>query len=177
MSKTIDLHKLALTVGWQPLYVDDDYTSYEYVQKIKNIESLCHVLKLYDYLTYTNYLPTFETIIGVLPKKLVTKIKKLTKHSDEENILSLLDLACWEVEEYRKKTTYNKLFTYGTLVGLDISDCGYKFSYDMTKAQTRNILSFIESKLPIDLSLTLGKIKKLDYKIGYVKQHGIKIKA
>ena len=170
--KNIDLHKLAQTVGWTALYVDEDYTSYEYMQKVKNIECLCHVLKLYDDLTYENYYSTFETIIGVLPKDLVKKIKKLTKKSDPENINSLIDLVCYEVEEYRLKTTYNKLFTYGTLVGLDISDKGYKFCYDMTKSEERKILSLIESSLPIDLAPILGKIKKIDYKIGYIKQHG-----
>ena len=79
MSKYIDLHKLAQTVGWVPLYVDEEYTSYEYIQKVKNIESFCHVLKLYDDLTYLNYMSTFDTIISVLPKELVKKIKKLTK--------------------------------------------------------------------------------------------------
>ncbi len=172
MSKNIDLHKLAQTVGWVALYVDEGYTSYEYYKRVKNIESLCHVLKLYDDLTYENYLSTFNTIIDVLPKKLVKKIKKLTKKSDPENISSILDLACYEVEEYRNKTDYYKLFTYGTLVGVDISKSGYEFCYDMPKSVKRNILSFIESKLPINLAPILGKIKKLDYKIGYVKQYG-----
>ena len=48
MTKYIDLHKLAETVGWQPVYVDEGYTSYEYLEKVRNIECLCHVLKLYD---------------------------------------------------------------------------------------------------------------------------------
>lgn len=174
MKKHIDLHKLAQTVGWVPLYVDEEYTSYEYIQKVQKIESLCHVLKLYDDLTYSNYTSTFETIISVLPKELIKKIKKLTKRSDPENINSLLDLVCYEVEEYRNKTDYNKLFTYGTLVGVDITQSGYDFCYIMPKSTKRNILSFIESKLPIDLAPVLGKIKKLDYKIGYIKQHGAK---
>lgn len=168
----IDLHKLAQTVGWIQLYVDEDYTSYEYNQRVKNIESLCHVLKLYDDLTYDNYFSTFETIISVLPKDLIKKIKKLTKKSDPENINSLLDLVCYEVEEYRQKTTYNKLFNYGCLVGIDISKLGYKFVYTMNKPLERKILSLIESSLPIDLAPVLGKIKKIDYKIGYIKQHG-----
>lgn len=174
MGKYIDLHKLAQTVGWVPLYVDEEYTSYEYMQKVKHIESLCHVLKLYDDLTYENYLSTFDTIISVLPKELIKKIKKLTKKSDPETINNLLDLVCYEVEEYRNKTDYNKLFTYGTLVGVDISKSGYDFCYTMPKSVKRNILSFIESKLPINLAPILGKIKKLDYKIGYVKQNGSK---
>ena len=171
MKKYIDLHKLAQIVGWTALYVDEDYTSYEYYKRVKNIESLCHVLKIYDDLTYENYLSTFYTIINVLPKGLIRKIKKLTKKSDPESIHNVIDLACYEVEEYRNKTDYNKLFTYGTLVGVDISKSGYEFCYEMSKSQKRDILSFIESRLDIDLAPVLGKIKKLDYKIGYAKQH------
>lgn len=174
MNNNINLHKLAQIVGWVPLYVDEEYTSYEYIQRVKRIENLCHVLKLYDKLTYTNYLSTFDTIISVLPRDLVKKIKKLTKRSDPENINSLIDLVCYEVEEYRNKTDYNKLYTYGNLVGVDISQSGYDFCYVMPKNIMRNILSFIESKLPINLAPVLGKIKKLDYKIGYIKQHGAK---
>lgn len=173
MQDHIDLHRLAEIVGWQATYVDEGYTSYEYTQNIKNIESLCHVLKLYDDLTYQNYLPTFEAIIEVLPKKLIKKIKKLTKKCDQQNINNVLDLACYEVQEYRIKTTYNKLFEYGCLVGIDISKQGYPFQYEMDKKQMRKILSMIESSLPVELAPKLGRIKKIDYKIGYVKQNGI----
>ena len=175
MTKYIDLHKLAETVGWQPVYVDEGYTSYEYLEKVRNIECLCHVLKLYDDLVYETYLQTFETIINVLPKELIKKIKKLTKKCDPANIESVMDLACYEVEEYRQKTIYNKLFNYGCLLGVDIDKLGYHFTYTMNKKEMRNILSLIESNLPLDLAPILGKIKKLDYKIGYVKQNGIRI--
>lgn len=177
MQDHIDLHHLAETVGWVPTYVDEGYTGYEYVQNIKNIESLCHVLKLYDDLTYQTYLPTFEAIIEVLPKKLIKKIKKLTKKCDEQNINNVLDLASYEVQEYRLKTSYNKLFEYGSLVGVDITKHGYQFQYEMSRKQERIILSLIESSLPVELAPKLGKIKKLDYKIGYARQNGIKTKA
>ena len=175
MSNNVDLHHLAETVGWIPRYVDEGYTSYEYIERIGNIESLCHVLKLYDDLVYENYLSTFDAIIEVLPKELIKKIKKLTKKCDKANISSVIDLAAYEVEEYRLKTTYHKLFDYGCLLGVDISKEGYQFCYKMNKNQERQILSLIESNLPIDLAPVLGKIKKIDYKIGYVKQHGIRI--
>ena len=177
MQDHIDLHHLAETVGWVPTYVDEGYTGYEYVQNIKNIESLCHVLKLYDDLTYQTYLPAFEAIIEVLPKKLIKKIKKLTKKCDEQNINNVLDLAAYEVQEYRLKTAYNKLFEYGSLVGVDITKHGYQFQYEMSRKQERIILSLIESSLPVELAPKLGKIKKLDYKIGYARQNGIKTKA
>ena len=175
MQDNIDLHKLAETVGWQATYVDEGYTGYEYVKNVKNIESLCHVLKLYDDLVYENYKQTFDAIIEVLPKKLVKKIKKLTQKCDPTNINNVLDLACYEVQEYRLQTAYNKLFNYGCQVGIDISEHGYLFQYEMTKKEQRKILSFIESKLPISVAPKLGKIKKIDYKIAYAKQNGIKI--
>lgn len=174
MTQKVDLHALAQMVGWTAVYVDDGYTSYEYIQKVKNIESLCHVLKLYDDLDFTNYYSTFETIISVLPKKLIKKIKKLTKKCDEQNIVNVLDLACFEIETFRNNSTYNKLYTYGNMVGVDITKHGYYFVYTMSKPAERKILSLIESSLPVDLAPTLGKLKKLDYKIGYIKQNGIK---
>ena len=60
--------------------------------------------------------------------------------------------------------------------GIDITEHGYEFQYETNKKMARQILSMIESYLPIDLAPVLGKIKKIDYKIGYAKQHGIKIK-
>lgn len=176
MADTINLHKLAECVGWVPLYVDEGYISYEYQRTIKNIESLCHILKLYDDLDYDNYYSTFETIIGVLPKKLIRKIKKITKKCDKETINNILDLACYEIDEYKQKTIYNKLFVYGNLVGINIDDKGYKFCYSMSKATERKILSLIESSLSIDLAPILGKLKKIDYKIGYIKQNGLIVK-
>ncbi len=172
--KYIDLNSLAQMVGWTAVYKDNGYTSYEYIQKIKNIESLCHVLKLYDNLDFSNYYSTFETIIEVLPKKLNKKIKKLTKNVDEANIANILDLAKYEVDEYRKNSTYNKLYTYGKLVGVDIQKEGYDFSYNISKQNERKILSMIESTLSVELAPVLGKLKKLDYKIGYIKQNGVK---
>lgn len=174
MTEKIDLHGLAQVVGWSPVYVDDGYTSYEYITKIKNIESLCHILKLYDNLDYLNYQQTFETIIEVLPKNLRKKVKKLTRKTDEQNIKSVLDLALYEVEEYRKNSTYNKLYTYGKMVGVDITKHGYNFEYILDKQTERKILSLIESSLSVDLAPILGKLKKLDYKIAYIKQNGVK---
>ena len=36
----IDLHKLALSVGFEVVCVDDDYTNYEYMIRLKDIESM-----------------------------------------------------------------------------------------------------------------------------------------
>jgi hypothetical protein len=42
----IDLHKLALTAGFEVVCVDDDYTNYEYMIRLKDIESMSYVLKI-----------------------------------------------------------------------------------------------------------------------------------
>ena len=42
----IDLHKLALTVGFEVVCVDDDYTNYEYMITLRDIESMSYVLKI-----------------------------------------------------------------------------------------------------------------------------------
>ena len=41
----------------------------------------------------------------------------------------------------------------------------------MTKKKYFEILALIESKLSLDDALILGKIKKIEYKIGYMKQN------
>lgn len=170
-NKKVDLHKLALTVGWQPLYVDDGYTCYEYVKKVRGVESLCHVLQLKDDLTYDTITPTFSAIVGVLPVKLQRKIKKLSKKCSDQEIDNVLDLICWTVQTHKDQCDYCRLAEYGSLVGVDIASHGYEFSYDLPKTTKSEILSLIESSLPVDLAPILGKMKKLDYKIGYIKQN------
>ena len=42
----IDLHKLALTVGFEVVCVDDDFTNYEYMIRLRDIESMSYILKI-----------------------------------------------------------------------------------------------------------------------------------
>ena len=107
----------------------------------------------------------------VLPKELKCKVKKLIKKKDEKNIGNIIDLLCYTIAEFRNKTKFSMLKEYGDYVGVDIEKYGYYFTYKMSKATYRKILSLIESKLSIEEAPIIGKIRKLEYKIGYMKQN------
>jgi len=166
----IDLHKLALTVGFEVVCVDEDYTNYEYMVRIRDIESMSYILKIKNVISFLDFDNILQSIIIVLPNKLKNKIKKLVKKRDENNIDNVVDLLCYTVSEYKAKTKYSLLKEYGELAGIKIEEYGYYFNYSMSKKRYLKILSLIESKLSIDDALVVGKIKKIEYKIGYLKQ-------
>ena len=167
----IDLHELALTVGFEVVCVDEDYTNYEYMIRIRDIESMSYVLQIKNHIEFLDVDNILQSIIIVLPADLRKKIKKLTKKTDENNIDNIIDLLCFTVEEYKSKTKYNLLKEYATLVGVDLEDNGYYFTYKMSNKKYKEIMALIESKLSIDVAPIIGKIKKIEYKIGYMKQH------
>lgn len=169
MSK-IDLHKLALIVGFEVVCVDDDYTNYEYMERIRDIESMSYVLKIKNDIEFEDVDNILQSIIIVLPNNLRKKIKKLSKKRDENNIENIIDLLCYTIEEYRQKTKYSLLKEYGDLCGVNIEDYGYYFTYEMNNKKFKQIMSIIESKLSVDHALVVGKIKKIEYKIGYMRQ-------
>ena len=70
----------------------------------------------------------------------------------------------YDLEEYSLKE-------YGDLVGLNIEDYGYYFTFNLSKKKARTIMALIESKLDLNDALVLGKMRKLEYKIGYMKQN------
>ena len=55
------------------------------------------------------------------------------------------------------------------LVGVNLEKNGYAFEYEMSKKKQKQTLAFIENALPLELAPVLGKIKKIDYKIGFMK--------
>lgn len=167
----IDLHKLALTVGFEVVCVDDDYTNYEYMVRLRDIESMSYVLKIKNVISYLDVDVILQSILIVLPKRLRKKLKKLAKRKDESNIDNIIDLLCFTVEEYRAKTDYSQLKEYGELVGVNIEELGYFFVYKMTKATYHKILALIESKLSVEEAPIIGKIRRIEYKIGYLKQN------
>jgi len=57
------------------------------------------------------------------------------------------------------------------LLGVDIEQFGYSFKYNLNKKEYNDILARIEQALPMEYAPVLGKIKKLDYKIGYIKNN------
>ena len=167
----VDLHNLALTVGFEVVCVDDDYTNYEYMITLRDIESMSYVLKIKNEIAYSDVENILQSIILVLPSRLRSKVKRLAKKRDESNIDNIIDLLCFTITEYKSKTKYCLLKEYGDLVGVDIEKHGYFFNYKMTKKKYFEILALIESKLSLDDALILGKIKKIEYKIGYMKQN------
>ena len=167
----IDLHKLALTVGFEVVCVDDNFTNYEYMIRIRDIESMSYVLSIKNHIEFIDVDNILQSIIIVLPTDLKRKIKKLTRKTDESNIENIIDLLCFTIEEYRSKTKYNLLKEYADLVGVDLEAYGYSFVYKMNKKRYTEILALIESKLPIEEAPIIGKIRKIEYKIGYMKQN------
>ena len=167
----IDLHKLALTVGFEVVCVDDDYTNYEYMIRIKDIESMSYVLKIKNEILFTDVENILQSIIIVLPKELRSKIKRLARKKDESNIDNIIDLLCFTISEFKNKTKYSLLKEYGDLVGLNIEDYGYYFTFNLPKKKARAIMALIESKLSVEEAPIVGKIKKIEYKIGYMKQN------
>lgn len=167
----IDLHKLALTVGFEVVCVDDDYTNYEYMIRLRDIESMSYILKIKNTIVYSDVDNILQSIIIVLPTELRRKIKKLIRKKDAKNIENVIDLLCYTISEYKNKTKYSLLKEYADIVGVDIEKHGYYFTYKMSKNTYRKILSLIESKLSVDEALVVGKIRKIEYKIGYVKQN------
>lgn len=167
----IDLHKLALTVGFEVVCVDDDYTNYEYMVALQDIESMSYVLKIKNEISYLDVENILQSIILVLPTGLRRKVKRLARKRDENNIENIIDLLCFTVLEYKNKTRFSQLKEYGDLVGVNIEDFGYHFSYKMSKKKFYDALALIESKLEVNDALVLGKMKKIEYKIGYMKQN------
>ena len=167
----IDLHKLALTVGFEVVCVDDDFTNYEYMVRIRDIESVSYVLKIKNEIEFEDVDNILQSIVIMLPKDLRRKIKKLARKKDEQNIDNIIDLLCYTIDEYKSKTKYSLLKEYGDLVGVNIEDYGYYFTYNMSNKKYRQILSLIESKLSVDEAPIVEKIKRIEYKIGYMKQN------
>ncbi len=167
------LHELATKVGFEVVNVDESYTNYEYNEKISGVESVSYIIQVLDDASSDKTNLTFEAIINVLPKKLKKKIYKLTKHSNIATDEKSLELAMFAIDEYKSKCEYNKLKEYGELLGVDIEKLGYNFTYNLSKKEAKAILAKIEQALPMEYAPILGKIRKLDYKIGYVKNNKV----
>ncbi len=166
---SVNLHEIASLVGFEVVNVDDGFTNYEYNVKLASFESLSFLITVKDGLSFSETKSTLYAIVDVLPKKLRKKIYKLTKKFDKNNQGNILDLVYYTIEEYRLRTAYNKLNEYAILVGVNLEKSGYLFEYEMPKKKQKQILAFIENSLPLELAPVLGKIKKIDYKIGFMK--------
>ena len=167
-----NLHNLASAIGWEIVNVDEGFINYEYVLKVGEIESLSYIVRISENPAPEYFSETFDALVQVLPKKLKKKLYKLVKNS---NVKESLEVVIFAVEEYRQKTDFYKLYTYGELLGIDLYKEGYAFQYSLSKKQKTKILSRIESNLPMELAPVMGKIKKLDYKIGYLKHKSLSV--
>jgi len=163
------LHDLAIAVGFEVVNVDDGFTNYEFSEKISGVESVSYIIRVEDNVSTAKALLTFDAIVNVLPKKLRKRINKLVKHSVIGSDEKSLELVLFAVEEYKVKCDYNKLKEYGSLLGVDIEKLGYPFTYNLTKRDYKEILAQIEQAIPMEQAPILGKIKNIDYKIGYIK--------
>lgn len=166
-----NLHDLALKVGFEVVNVEDGYTDYEYAEKVSNVESVSYIIKVVDDDDEGNVRMTFDAIVNVLPKKLKKRIYKLIKHSNISADEKAVELVCFAVDEFRAKCTYSKLKEYGDLLNVDIEKLGYHFTYNMNKKDAKACMAKIEQALPMEKAPILGKIKKLEYKIGYLKNN------
>ena len=164
------LHNLASTIGWEIVNLDEGFINYEYIVRVGEIESLSHIVRISENPDPEYFSQTFEALIEVLPRKLQRKLHKLIKHS---SVKESLEVIIFTVEEYKQKTDFYKLCTYGQLLGIDLYKEGYTFEYVLPKKKKVKILSRIESEVPMEMAPVLGKIKKLEYKIGYLKNKSL----
>ena len=167
----IDLHKLAIVIGFEVVCVDEKYTNYEYMMRLRDIESISYIIKIKNKPDFFEVDEIVSSLIVMLPRKLKRKIKKLMKRKDSDNIDNVIDLLCYTVDEYNSKTKYSLLKEYGNVVGVNIEEYGYYFTYKISKSTYAKIISLIESKLPIESAPKVGKIKDIEYKISFVKQN------
>ena len=167
------LHELATAVGFEIVNVDDGFINYEFNEKISNIENVSYIVQVADSMPKEKYLLTFEAIVDVLPKKFRKRIYKIIKHTDIFEDEKINEVLLFAINEYRLHCPYNKLKEYGGLLDIDIEKLGYNFTYNLSKKDAKALLAKIEQALPMELSPVLGNIKKIDYKIGYLKNINI----
>lgn len=165
------LKEIATTIGWRFVNDGDRYGVYEYIKQENKYESICHILRIYNDPSQEELYEMFETLKRVLPRKLKKALEKITKGVKLEELETVADIIKFTVEEYKSKTDYAKLNEYGKLLGVDIQKLGYSFKYKLTKKERAEILAKIEIALPIEIAPILGNIKKVDYKLAYIKKN------
>lgn len=163
------LKDLAKVVGWRLVNEDKGFCTYEYEIALNKHEHISHVVRILD---EPNELEIYEillSLIKVLPWKLKVKINKLISKVKTHELENVMEVVCFTIEEYKKKTEFYKLEEYAKLLGVDLQEKGFTYEYKLKKPRRAEILSHIEVNLPMELAPVLGKIRKTDYKIAYVK--------
>lgn len=165
------LRDLAETIGWEFVNDDLDFTVYEYTHRVSKYEEISHIARIYEKPTEIMLYDILQTLKKVLPRKLKKKIDKILKNIRIEDLPNVVEVVKFAIEEYKAKTDYAKLQEYGKLAGVDIEAMGYKFKYSLKKREILEVTAKIENKLPMEYGPALGRIKKLDYKIAYLKSN------
>ena len=168
------LQDLARTIGWTLVNDDEGFSVYEFKEALNKYETVSHIVKIYDQPTEVELFDILQTLKKVLPRKLNKKINKILKDVKIEDLANVVDVVSFAVEEYVAKTDFSKLKEYGELVGVNIESMGYKFKYKLPKREMAEIIAKIENNVPIEQAPILGRIKKLDYKIAYIKNQKIR---
>ena len=167
----LSLVDLAQTIGWVKVADDKGFTSYEYKKDVSRTESVTYLLRIFDSQNTEDFFQTLFIINNVLPISLKKKVKKITKKIKPENIAGVIDVLKFAINEHKKKTTFSKLKSYGLLLGVDIEKLGFTFEYETSRRKELEILAKIEANLPMELAPQIGKIRKIDYKIAYLRTH------
>ena len=163
------LKDLANAIGWSLVNDDKGFSTYEFEVHVSKHETDSYIIRILD---EPNELEIYEillALIKVLPRKLKSKVNKLIGKFKIEDFSNLTEVAIFTIDEYKKTTDFAKLYEYGLLIGVDILEKGYTFEYKLKKSKRVEILSVIEFNLPVELAPVLGKIRKIDYKIAYMK--------
>lgn len=167
---TKSLKDLAIIIGWKLVNDDKDFSIYEFIENVNKFEKLSHIIKIAKDVSNDEVYEIWLTLKSVLPKRLRRKLVRITKNVQPENFASILEVVNFTIEEYKAKTDYEKIREYGRCLGINIDSLGFEFEYNLPKTKQQELISIIESKLPIEIAPIVGKMKKIDYKIGYVKQ-------
>lgn len=163
------LTEMAEIIGWTKVNDDAGFVLYEYTKTESKYEKISFIVRILDNPNEQEQYIILNSLINVLPWKLKRNINKITKNFRAKDYGKIIEVLTYTIDEYKSKTEYSKLREYGLLVGVDIVDLGYPFEYKIIKSKKNTILAKIESYLPMEVLPTIGKIKKIEYKIAYVK--------
>ena len=165
------LVELAEAIGWKRVADDKGFSSFEYKKDMSRTESVTYLLRIFDEQTKEDFFQTLFIINNVLPKALKAKVKKITRRIKPEEIAGVVEVLKFAIDEHKKKTTFAKLREYGKMLGVDIEKLGYEEEYETSRRKELEILAKIEANLPMELAPEVGKIRKIDYKMAYVRTH------
>ena len=171
VKSSLSLRDLAKSIGWQLVTDDKGFSLHEFEVHVSKYENDSYIVRILDEPNELEIVEMFYTITKVLPYKLKVKVRKLLNKFKIEDFSNMCEIAIFTVEEFKKHTDFYKLKEYGLILGVDIEALGYTFEYKLKKHKRSEILTVIEVNLPSELAPILGKIRKLDYKIAYVKNN------